>query len=145
MSAMVTSKLEILDAADIPALVELEEILFPGDSPWTQQMFDSELAAGHHYVVHRDADGLIDGYAGLARTVVSRTSGTRLNIWFTEEAPQFKGVAGADAKAWAVECEDHGKSKLCDTRTEARLHREDPASFCPTCKAASKRTSKKAA
>lgn len=66
MSAMVMAKLEILDAADIPALVELEEILFPGDSPWTQQMFDSELAAGHHYVVHRDAEGLIDGYAGLA-------------------------------------------------------------------------------
>jgi ribosomal-protein-alanine N-acetyltransferase len=66
MSAMVKSQLETLDAADIPALVELEEILFPGDSPWTQQMFDSELAAGHHYVVHRDAEGQIDGYAGLA-------------------------------------------------------------------------------
>ena len=49
MSAMVMSELETLDAADIGALVELEEILFPGDSPWTRQMFDSELAAGHYY------------------------------------------------------------------------------------------------
>ena len=46
-----------LDSADIPALVELEEILFPGDSPWTGEMFAGELAAGHHYVVHRDPDG----------------------------------------------------------------------------------------
>src|SRR3954453_13272387 len=58
--------LELLDWADIPTLVEIEEILFPGDSPWTWQMFAGELESGHHYVVHRDADGTIDGYAGLA-------------------------------------------------------------------------------
>ena len=57
--------LEPLDWWDIPALVELEATLFPGDSPWNAEMFWSELAAGHHYVVHRDATGLIDGYAGL--------------------------------------------------------------------------------
>lgn len=58
--------LEILDPADIPALVDLEEILFPGDSPWNGEMFASELGVGNHYVVHRDAAGNIDGYAGLA-------------------------------------------------------------------------------
>ncbi len=58
--------LEPASATDIPALVQLEEILFPGDSPWTAEMFAGELAAGHHYVVHRDAAGVVDGYAGLA-------------------------------------------------------------------------------
>ena len=58
--------LEKLDWADIPALVELEEILFPGDSPWTREMFWGELSAGNHYVVHRDDAGEIDGYAGSA-------------------------------------------------------------------------------
>jgi ribosomal-protein-alanine N-acetyltransferase len=58
--------LELLDWPDIPALVDLEEILFPGDSPWTWEMFASELEVGNHYVVHRDAAGVIDGYAGLA-------------------------------------------------------------------------------
>ena len=57
--------LEPLDWWDIPSLVQLEAMLFPGDSPWSAEMFWSELAAGHHYVVHRDAAGLIDGYAGL--------------------------------------------------------------------------------
>jgi ribosomal-protein-alanine N-acetyltransferase len=53
----------------IPELVVLERLLFPTDSPWTAEMFWSELAAGHHYVVHHgnnDPDGPIDGYAGLA-------------------------------------------------------------------------------
>jgi ribosomal-protein-alanine N-acetyltransferase len=58
--------LELLNPEDIPALVDLEEILFPGDSPWNWEMFASELEVGNHYVVHRDGDGIIDGYAGLA-------------------------------------------------------------------------------
>lgn len=58
--------LERADPGDIPTLVELEEILFPGDSPWTAEMFAGELAAGHHYLVHRDPAGTVDGYAGLA-------------------------------------------------------------------------------
>ncbi|WP_420119948.1 ribosomal protein S18-alanine N-acetyltransferase [Nakamurella sp.] len=65
MSA-VTIALEPAAGRDIAALVELEEILFPGDSPWTAAMFAGELAAGYHYVVHRDVDGVVDGYAGLA-------------------------------------------------------------------------------
>lgn len=53
----------------IDALVGLEGLLFPTDSPWTAEMFWSELAAGHHYVVHRNGSESregVDGYAGLA-------------------------------------------------------------------------------
>jgi ribosomal-protein-alanine N-acetyltransferase len=50
----------------IPAVAALEQVLFPGDSPWTQAMFWSELAAAHHYVVACLPDGVILGYAGLA-------------------------------------------------------------------------------
>ena len=62
----VAEDLEILQPADIPALVDLEHVLFPGDSPWNEDMFAAELKAGNHYVVHRDDDGVVDGYAGLA-------------------------------------------------------------------------------
>lgn len=62
-----TVTLERLRWWDIDQLVDLEKILFPDDSPWTEYTFWSELAAGHHYVVHRDPDGgRIIGYAGLA-------------------------------------------------------------------------------
>jgi ribosomal-protein-alanine N-acetyltransferase len=53
---------------DIEQVAALEIELFPTDSPWTPAMFWSELAAGHHYVVIRNDDGRVDGYAGLART-----------------------------------------------------------------------------
>jgi len=63
----VTITLERVRWWDIDRLVELEELIFPGDSPWSAATFWSELAAGHHYVAHRDADtGAIIGYAGLA-------------------------------------------------------------------------------
>lgn len=52
---------------DIPAVAALERVLFPTDSPWTEQMFWSELAAGHRYLVVRGGGGVIVGYAGLAR------------------------------------------------------------------------------
>ncbi len=58
--------LEPLHPDDIPTLVRLEKILFPQDAPWTAEMFRSEIDAGHHYLVHRGADGIVDGYAGLA-------------------------------------------------------------------------------
>ncbi len=53
----------------IDTLVGLEGLLFPTDSPWTAEMFWSGLAAGHHYVVHRNGSESregVDGYAGLA-------------------------------------------------------------------------------
>lgn len=51
---------------DVEQVAELEHALFPTDSPWTPAMFWSELAAGHHYRVHRDGGGRVLGYAGLA-------------------------------------------------------------------------------
>ena len=37
-----------MDPADAPRCAELEGILFPGDDPWTEQAFLSELAAPHN-------------------------------------------------------------------------------------------------
>lgn len=58
--------LQLMRWPDIAAVAELEQLLFPTDSPWTAEMFWAELAAGHHYLVHRTADGTVVGYAGLA-------------------------------------------------------------------------------
>lgn len=43
---------------DIDEVVVLERELFPTDSPWTPGMFWAELAAGHHYVVHRGSSAV---------------------------------------------------------------------------------------
>lgn len=65
MSASPKPTLTPLRWWDIPAVAALEIELFPGDSPWTEAMFWSELAQGFHYVAVRDGDQVV-GYAGLA-------------------------------------------------------------------------------
>jgi ribosomal-protein-alanine N-acetyltransferase len=50
---------------DIPAVARIETELFPGDSPWTEAMFWSELATGNTYLAAWSDDTLV-GYAGLA-------------------------------------------------------------------------------
>lgn len=54
-------------AADIEALLPIEQDLF-GPERWTAGMFESELAAGHYYLVARDEEGRVIGYGGLAVT-----------------------------------------------------------------------------
>jgi ribosomal-protein-alanine N-acetyltransferase len=51
----------------IEQVMRLEEDLF-GAEKWSPGMFWNELANGHFYVVSLDADGAVDGYAGLAVT-----------------------------------------------------------------------------
>jgi len=56
-----------LAPTDAARCAELEAQLFAGDDPWPPEAFVRELAAKHnHYVAARD-DGLLVGYAGIAR------------------------------------------------------------------------------
>lgn len=58
-------RLEPLRPQDIDELLPIEEDLF-GTERWTADMFRSELQHGYYYLVARDDDGAIAGYAGLA-------------------------------------------------------------------------------
>ncbi len=51
--------------ADADRCAELEQVLFPGDDPWSAQAFRDEITAGHPYVAARAGRELV-GYAGLA-------------------------------------------------------------------------------
>lgn len=58
---------DTLTKQDAARCAELEAVLFGGDDPWPERAFRAELDAGHtHYVAARD-DGLLVGYAGIAR------------------------------------------------------------------------------
>ncbi|QBJ95493.1 ribosomal-protein-alanine N-acetyltransferase [Rhodococcus sp. ABRD24] len=53
--------------ADADRCAELEQVLFPGDDPWTAHAFRSELAGGHnHYFTARDGADTLIGYAGVS-------------------------------------------------------------------------------
>jgi ribosomal-protein-alanine N-acetyltransferase len=51
---------------DVPRCVEIEQVLFPGDDPWSKATFLSELSSGNHYVGAYLGDGKLVGYAGLS-------------------------------------------------------------------------------
>ena len=56
-----------LTRRDAARCAELEEMLFGGDDPWPQEAFVRELAAPHIRYVAARVDGLLVGYAGIAR------------------------------------------------------------------------------
>ncbi|WP_144791337.1 GNAT family N-acetyltransferase [Corynebacterium singulare] len=77
-------RLRPLIPADAPRCAELEEILFPGESPWPARAFEQEIAAGHttYWAVdasvnraghnvnhggHNDNHAQVLGYAGVGR------------------------------------------------------------------------------
>ncbi|WP_374727487.1 ribosomal protein S18-alanine N-acetyltransferase [Haloactinomyces albus] len=51
---------------DLARCAELERILFPGDDPWSESAFVSELKRGHFYLGAYDEQERLLGYAGLA-------------------------------------------------------------------------------
>ncbi|GAB3910453.1 ribosomal protein S18-alanine N-acetyltransferase [Kibdelosporangium lantanae] len=61
-----TVELRPLRTDDLARCAELEKLLFPGDDPWSEQAFRSELAApGNHYLGAYAGEQLV-GYAGLS-------------------------------------------------------------------------------
>lgn len=82
---------------DIDAVVALEQVLFPGDSPWTPGMFWAELAAGHHYVVHRGetAPETADVERAGAATADTQTADTEI----ADTATVAVGTVGAGTAA----------------------------------------------
>ncbi|OBG84710.1 ribosomal-protein-alanine N-acetyltransferase [Mycobacterium sp. NS-7484] len=59
--------LDVMTRADATRCAELEARLFPGDDPWPAQAFLAELAAKHNRYTAARSDGLLVGYAGIAR------------------------------------------------------------------------------
>lgn len=56
-----------LTRRDAARCAELEVLLFGGDDPWPKAAFVREVAAGHNRYVAARVDGILVGYAGIAR------------------------------------------------------------------------------
>ena len=59
-------KLRELTLADAPWCAELEQLLFPGDSPWSVEEFQSEIAHALTKYFGVEISGRLVGYAGMA-------------------------------------------------------------------------------
>lgn len=56
-----------LTKADAGRCAELEEILFPGDSPWPKEAFEHELIQPRNTYLGATIEGKLVGYAGLSQ------------------------------------------------------------------------------
>jgi len=87
----------------IDEALSLEADLF-GAEQWSAAMFWNELANGHYYLVARDDDGALLGYAGLAVTPPEawvQTIGVRRDV-------QRRGIGRALLEALLAEAERRG-------------------------------------
>ncbi|MBU3750639.1 MAG: ribosomal-protein-alanine N-acetyltransferase [Mycobacterium sp.] len=106
-----------LTSRDAARCAELEEMLFGGDDPWPQEAFVRELAAPHIRYVAARVDGLLVGYAGIAR--LGRVPPFEYEIHTIGVDPAYQGDGIGRAMmdrllAWT----DPGSPVLLEVRTD---------------------------
>lgn len=116
-------KLDQLRRADVARCAEIEEILFPGDDPWSARAFHSELDQGHYYLAARSDDGkTLLGYAGLA--VVGRRGDYEASVHTIGVVPeaQGQGIGKALLRALLTRADELHAAVFLEVRTD-----NDPA------------------
>ncbi|WP_072806615.1 ribosomal protein S18-alanine N-acetyltransferase [Rhodococcoides yunnanense] len=107
-----------LTPADAERCAELEEVLFPGDDPWTAQAFLSELAAPHnHYVAAREGDSLL-GYAGIALLGSGSTAESEVHTIGVDPSAHRRGIGGALMNDLLAAADRHGGPVFLEVRTD---------------------------
>ena len=114
MSVEITSMV----AADAARCAELESVLFPGDDPWSERAFLSELAAPHnHYFAAREGDHLV-GYAGIALLGRGEAVESEVHTIGVDPAAHRRGVGGALLTALLDTADRHGGPVFLEVRTD---------------------------
>ncbi|MGH4008649.1 MAG: ribosomal protein S18-alanine N-acetyltransferase [Pseudonocardiaceae bacterium] len=86
--------IDALRPADAARCAELEELLFPGDDPCSEQSLLRELLGGHHYFAAR-ADGQLVGYAGLVFVAGPPQAEAEIQMIGVDPAHQGRGIGRA--------------------------------------------------
>lgn len=104
---------------DVPRCVELEQLLFPGDDPWSAEMFRAELAAGHnHYVTARGEGGELLGYAGVARLGRRSDPENEVHTLAVDPARRRAGTGRALLLDLLATADAHGGPVFLEVRTD---------------------------
>ncbi|QYN24917.1 ribosomal protein S18-alanine N-acetyltransferase [Amycolatopsis sp. DSM 110486] len=112
-------KLDGLRRSDLKRCAEIEQVLFPGDDPWSARAFHSELDQGHFYLAARTDDGTeLLGYGGLA--VVGRRGEYEAEIHTIGVVPeaQGQGIGKALLRALLDRADEASAPVFLEVRTD---------------------------
>ncbi|QUH06454.1 ribosomal protein S18-alanine N-acetyltransferase [Saccharopolyspora erythraea] len=107
-----------LRRSDLSRCAELEQVLFPGDDPWSRAAFAAELDMGHYYIGAYDAGENLLGYAGLA--VVGRPPDADAEVHTIGVDPehQRKGIGRMLLKALLTRADQLRAAVFLEVRTD---------------------------
>ncbi|RTL70681.1 MAG: ribosomal-protein-alanine N-acetyltransferase [Pseudonocardiaceae bacterium] len=103
--------------ADAERCAELEELLFPGDDPWSAQAFRDEIGAGHVYVGVR-SEGTLIGYAGLAFTAGPPQPEAEVHTIGVDPAHQGRGLGRVLLHRLLTPADEVGATIFLEVRTD---------------------------
>lgn len=111
-------RLEPLRDKHVRRCVELERILFAGDSPWSARAFHAELEAGGYYLAALTDDGRLAGYAGLA--VAGTPDDWEASVHTIGVHPDFQGqgVGTALLRALLARADELNAPVILEVRTD---------------------------
>lgn len=112
-----TLRLAELRHSDLARCADLEKVLFPGEDPWSEAAFASELRRGHYYVGAFNESGLLIGYAGLAVAGHAQPEAEVHNVG-VDPAHQRKGVGRALLRALLAHADKLGAPTFLEVRTD---------------------------
>ena len=109
--------IDALRPADAARCAALEQVLFPGDEPWSADAFLEELRAGHPYLAARTG-GLVVGYGGIA--VVGGPPGAEAEIHTigVDPAHQGRGIGRAVLRGLLAAAEALHATVFLEVRTD---------------------------
>ncbi|EHR59484.1 ribosomal protein S18-alanine N-acetyltransferase [Saccharomonospora cyanea] len=111
-------RLEPLRRRHIRACVEIERLLFSGDSPWSAAAFHAELDAGGHYLAAIDELERLVGYAGLAVVGAPGDWETGLHTIAVHPDHQGKGVGTALLRSLLAHADELCAPVVLEVRTD---------------------------
>ncbi|WP_188986622.1 ribosomal protein S18-alanine N-acetyltransferase [Saccharopolyspora thermophila] len=106
-----------LRRSDLKRCAELEQLLFPGDDPWSRAAFAAELDQGHFYVGAYEGEQLI-GYAGLAVAGRPPHAEAEVHTIGVDPAHQGRGVGKALLRALLARADEVRATTFLEVRTD---------------------------
>ncbi len=114
-----TAQITAMRPDDAGRCADLEAVLFAGDGPWSADAFRSELAHSHNrYVVVRDGDGLVVGYAGLALLGNTFTPESEVHTIGVDPAHRRRGLGSLLLAELLRLADRHGGPVFLEVRTD---------------------------